>query len=59
MHAHNIAWFTTIVFLATVMYRKIIGPTWVAGLAALMFVLDSNTYLPVMFVANRGVIIAL
>jgi hypothetical protein len=59
MHAHNIAWFTTIVFLATVMYRKIIGPTWVAGLAALMFVLDSNTYLPVMFVANRGFIIAL
>jgi hypothetical protein len=59
MHAHNIAWFAAIVFLATVIYRKIIGPTWVAGLAALMFVLDSNTYFPVMFIANRGFIVAL
>ena len=59
MHAHNIAWFASIIFLAAVMYRKIIGPTWVAGLAALMFVLDSNTYFPVMFVANRGFIVAL
>jgi hypothetical protein len=59
MHAHNIVWFAAIVFLAAVMYRKIIGPTWIAALAALMFVLDSNTYFPVMFVANRGFIIAL
>jgi hypothetical protein len=59
MHAHNIAWFAAIVFLAAVIYRKIIGPTWIAGLAALMFVLDSNTYFPVMFVANRGFIVAL
>lgn len=59
MHAHNIMWFSVVVFLTTCMYRKVIGPTWIAGLAALMFVLDSNTYFPVMFVANRGFIIAL
>jgi hypothetical protein len=59
MHAHNIAWFTAIVFLAAVIYRKIIGPIWVAGLAALMFVLDKNTYFPVMFIANRGFVVAL
>ena len=59
MHAHNIAWFAAVIFLTTVIYRKVIGPTWVAGLAALMFVLDSNTYFPVMFVANRGFIVAL
>jgi len=59
MHAHNIIWFSAVVFLASFMYRKIIGPTWVAGLAALMFVLDSNTYFPVMFVANRGFVTAL
>jgi len=59
MHAHSIAWFAAIVFLAAMMYCKIIGPTWIAGLAALMFVLDSNTYFPVMFVANRGFLIAL
>jgi hypothetical protein len=59
MHAHNIAWFAAIVFLAAVLYRKIIGPVWVAGLAALMFVLDNNTYFPVMFIANRGFVVAL
>ena len=59
MHAHNIVWFAAIVFLSAVIYRKIIGPTWIAGLAAMMFVLDSNTYFPVMFVANRGFIVAL
>ena len=59
MHIHNILWYAAIVFLAAIVYRKIIGPTWVAGLAALMYVLDSNTYFPVMFAANRGFLIAL
>jgi len=59
MHAHNIAWFAIVVFLASFIYRQIIGPTWIAGLAALMFVLDKNTYFPVMFIANRGFIVAL
>jgi len=59
MHAHNIAWFAVVVFLVAIIYRRIIGPTGIAALAALMFVLDKNTYFPVMFVANRGVIVAL
>ncbi|MFC1677740.1 hypothetical protein ACFL3G_11855, partial [Planctomycetota bacterium] len=59
MHAHNIAWFAAVVFLVTLIYRRIIGPTGIATLAALMFVLDKNTYFPVMFVANRGFIVSL
>jgi hypothetical protein len=59
MHAHNISWFAVIVFLAAVIYRKIIGQALIAGLAALMVVLDPNTYFPVMFVANRGFMISL
>ena len=59
MHAHNIVWFAAVVFLAAVIYRRIIGLTGIAALAALMFVLDANFYFPVMFVANRGFIIAL
>ena len=59
MHAHNIAWFAAVVFLVALIYRRIIGPTAIAALAALMFVLDKNTYFPVMFVANRGFIVAL
>jgi hypothetical protein len=59
MHAHNIAWFAAVVFLITVVYRKLMGPGWAAGLAALLFLLDGNTYFPVAFVANRGFFLAL
>ena len=59
MHAHNIAWFAAIVFLLTIVYRKLMGTGWVAGFAALLFLLDSNTYFPVMYVANRGFMLSL
>ena len=59
MHAHSIAWFAAIVFLVTVMYRKLMGPGWAAGLAAMLFLLHGNTYVPVMFVANRGFVLSL
>lgn len=59
MHAGNIAWFAATVFFLTIIYRKLMGPGWAAGLAALLFLLDGNTYFPVMFVANRGFILSL
>ncbi|HWD18277.1 MAG TPA: hypothetical protein VHB20_03280 [Verrucomicrobiae bacterium] len=59
MHAHNIAWFAAVVFLVTLVYRELMGAGAVAGLAALLFLLDGYTYIPVMFVANRGFIMAL
>jgi hypothetical protein len=59
MHAHNIAWFAAIVFLITIVYRKLMGAGWVAGFAALLFLLDVNTYFPVAFVANRGFFLSL
>jgi hypothetical protein len=59
MHAHSIAWFAAIVFLLTMVYRKLMGPGWAAGLAALLFLLDGNTYFPVMFIANRGFMLSL
>jgi hypothetical protein len=58
MHVHNIAWLAAIVFLIMVVYRKLIGTGWVAGLAALLFLLDGNTYFPVAFIANRGFMLA-
>jgi len=59
MHAHNIAWFAAIVFLVTIIYRKLMGAGWVAGFAALLFLLDVNTYAPVAYVANRGFFLSL
>jgi hypothetical protein len=59
MHAENIVCFAVIVFLAAIIYRKLMGAGWAAGLAAVLFLLDGNTYFPVMFVANRGFILSL
>jgi len=59
MHAENIAWFAGVVFLLTIVYRKLMGAGWAAGLAALLFLLDANTYFPAAFVANRGYFLAL
>ena len=59
MHAENIAWYAAVVFLLTLVYRKLMGMGWAAGLAALLFLLDGNTYFPVAFVANRGYFLAL
>ena len=59
MHAHNIAWFAAIVFLITIIYRKLTVTGWAAGLAALMFLLDGNTYFPMAYIANRGFMLSL
>lgn len=59
MHVHNILWFVAVIFLVTVVYRRLLGPYWVAGFAAVLFLLDENTYFPVMFVANRGFVVSL
>ena len=59
MHAENIACFAAIVFLAATIYRRLREAGWAAGLAALLFLLDGNTYFPVMFVANRGFMLSL
>ncbi len=59
MHLHNIAWFAAVIFLVTVVYRRLLEPSWAAGLAAVLFLLDENTFFPVMFIANRGFIISL
>jgi hypothetical protein len=59
MHAHNIGWFAAAIFILAVVYHKLAGPAWLGGLAGVLFLLDKNTYFPVMFVANRGFVVAL
>ena len=59
MHAHSLIWFAAVVFLVTVLYRRLLGPVWLAGLAALLYLLDENNYVPAMFIANRNVLPAL
>lgn len=59
MHAHNLFWFSAVVFVVSILYRRLMGVSWVAGLAALLYLLDESTYFPVMFIANRGFIVSI
>ncbi len=59
IHAHNLFWFAAVIFLIAVLYRKLIGPVWVAGLAAVLYLLDDSNYIPAMWIANRSLLISL
>jgi hypothetical protein len=57
MHVHSILWFAALAFVLAVVYRRLIGPGWVAGLAALLYVLDDSYFMPVIMLANRNVLL--
>ena len=58
MHAHNLLWFALLVFLAAKFYRRILGPTWMAGAAALLFAIEDGHALPASWICNRNTLIA-
>ncbi len=75
MHLHSILWFAAVVFAVSLLYRRfarfrieptatnpqsaIRNPQWVAGLAALMYLLADSSYFPTMWLANRNALISL
>ena len=59
MHAHSIIWFAAVIFLVAVLYRKLLGPLWIAGLAALLYMVDDSNYFPAMWIANRNLLLSL
>jgi hypothetical protein len=72
MHLHNILWFAAAMMAIAVLYRQIasIGhaesndlsaggtPYWIGGLAALMYLLDDNSFFPTLWIANRNLLIS-
>ena len=59
MHAHNFLWFAAVILVVAILYRKLIGPIWLASLAALMYLIDENSYFPTIFIANRNALMAI
>jgi len=59
MHAHNLVWLGAVLFLVTVLYRRLMAPGWMAGLAALMYMIDDFSYFPAMWIANRNIFLSL
>ena len=59
MHAHNFLWFAAVIFLAAILYRRLMVPAWTAGLAAILYLLDDSNYFPAMWLANRCLLLSL
>lgn len=58
MHAHSLLWFAALVFLTACLYRRIITPPWLSGLAALLFAVDDVHATPAAWIANRNSLVA-
>jgi hypothetical protein len=58
MHAHSLVWLAALVAAVAWLYRQILGPTWVAGAAALLFAVDDARGACAGFLANRNVLVA-
>ena len=59
MHAHSILWFGAVTFVVGLLYRRFLSPAWIAGLAALFYMLDEGFYFPVASISNRNALISL
>ncbi len=58
MHLHGVLWYGATVLVLGLFYRRMMGATWVAGLAVVLYAVDDARGLPVGFIANRNTLIA-
>lgn len=58
MHAQSLAWYGALAAVVALLYRRLMGASWPAGLAALLFAIDDAHALPIAFLANRNALIA-
>lgn len=59
MHFHSILWFAAVVAMVTLLYRRFIDVRWIAGLAAVLYLLGDDSYFPTMWLSNRNLLISL
>jgi hypothetical protein len=58
MHAHSLLWLGAAVAAAAIFYRRMLGATWAAAVAAFLLAIDDARGTTVGFIANRNVLIA-
>jgi len=58
MHAHSLFWLGAVVAVTAAFYRRMLGATGTAGVAALLFAVDDARGATVGFLANRNVLVA-
>src|SRR5271170_1583124 len=54
MHLHSLLWLSAAVLGAALLYRGLMGATWVAGLAGLLYALDGAHAVPAAYLADRN-----
>jgi hypothetical protein len=54
MHLHSILWYAALALLVAALYRRMMMPAWVAGLATLLYVVNDAHIMPVGWLANRN-----
>ena len=57
MHLHSILWLVATLLLCALLYRRLLEPAWVAGLATLLFAVTDGHALAVSWVANRNALV--
>jgi len=58
MHLHSLLWLAAMVLAAAWLYRSVMSPAWVAGLAALLFAVEDAHVAASGYLANRNALIA-
>ncbi len=58
MHLHSILWYVALVAAASILYRRIMGATWVAGLASLLYAVERGHAAATAWLAGRNALIA-
>lgn len=58
MHAESIVWYACLVFAVAVLYRRLDGPTWLSGAAALLYAADDAHGHAVGWLINRNALMA-
>lgn len=57
MHLHSLLWFALACILAGLLYRRLMMPSWVAGLAALLYAVDDARGLSVGWLSGRNALL--
>ncbi|MEP7124441.1 MAG: hypothetical protein ABJE95_26170 [Byssovorax sp.] len=57
MHLHSVGWYLALVAAASALYRRVLGASWIAGFAAMIYVFDSNHGMVVEWISNRNALI--
>ncbi|MCA9656455.1 MAG: hypothetical protein H6712_23110 [Myxococcales bacterium] len=57
MHAESLAWYGGLVLAVGALLRRLLGPTWVAGLGTVLYAIDDAHAVPASWIAQRNALI--